>query len=366
MRFWELFCKRLVSKKQHLGFILDFALLDKGDRGIITNVLVGFPGQKVLWFPVSSIDFKQRVLLDSEPVSCPLKTHLRIRRDLLFRPGIHIMRKSILYPLDFEINFSPEQPEVWKVRYGLFNQTVSWLDFQPLGNAFDKLLKLHPIEVADIIQQLSIQRQAKILYKLPTQFSAFTLSEIDSKRQAPILEKLEIPCAVELLSRMPRNHAANILRDVGEASKYLEKMDPTIAEQIERLLNYDPDMVGGLMDSEFIKLNQNITCQEAVEYLRTLSPSSENIYYLYVVDDQGIFQGVLSSRTLLVSEPGIRLEQIMRRKLITIPENIRREEIAQIMSRYHLLALPVVDKQNRIVGVIKIHDVLESTLEYPV
>jgi CBS domain-containing protein len=366
MRFWGLFCKRLVSKKFHHGFILDYALTDEGEKGTITDVLVWFSGQKAMWFPVSSVDFNHRVLLENTPVSCPLKSQILLKKDLLFRPGISIMHKMILHPIDFEISHFAEHLEVVKVYYGLFNQSIPWLDYQPLGNTFDRLLKLHPIDVADIIQQLSIQRQAKILYRLNSQFSSFVLSEINSKRQAPILEKLDVPCAVELLSGMPRNHAANILRDVGESSKYLRKMDKNLTVEIEKLLTYDPDTVGGLMDSEYIKLNQNSTCREAIGYLRTLSPSSENIYYLYVVDDQDIFKGVISSRALLVSVPDVKLEQIMRRNLVTIPETIRREQIAHIMSRYHLLALPVVDKQNRIVGVIKIHDVLESTLEYPV
>jgi len=120
------------------------------------------------------------------------------------------------------------------------------------------------------------------------------------------------------------------------------------------------------MDSEFIKLDLHSTCAQAIEYLRTLSPSSENIYYLYVVDSEGVFKGVLSSRALLIADPLVKLEQIMRKKLITIPATIKREEIAHIMSRYHLLALPVVDDKNRIIGVIKIHDILESTLEYPI
>jgi CBS domain-containing protein len=366
MRFWSLLGKKLVSKKFHHAWILDFAITDEDEYGLITNVLVGLPGQKALWFPVSSIDLQQRVLIDPSTFACPLKTNLRLRRDLLFRPGFNILGKSTLYPIDFEINLKANHSYVSVIRFGLFYQSIPWSDYQPLGSSYHKLLKLHPIEVADMIQQLSIPRQAKILFKLNTQFSAFVLSEINSKRQAPILEKLDIPCAVELLSKMPRNHAANILRDVGEASRYVEKMESTIAIEIEKLLSYDPDTVGGLMDSEFIKLNQNITCKDAIEFLGSLSPSSENIYYLYVVDNEGIFKGVLSSRSLMISSPEVKLEQIMRKKLITIPETIRREKIAFIMSRYHLLALPVVDKQGRIVGVIKIHDVLESALEYPV
>jgi CBS domain-containing protein len=366
MRFWTIFLKKIVSKEFHSGFVLDFALHDRGVYALLTNVLVWFPGQKAIWYPIDSVNFKTNRMVDNASFSCPLKTSIYVRKDLLLKPGLNILHKSILFPLDIDLPLFSENKEVVSLNYGLFNNKIFWSDFQFLGNSYEKLLRLHPIEVADMIQQLSIQKQAKILYKLDTRFAAFVLSEIDSKKQAPILEKLNVPCAVELLSGMPRNHAANILRDVGEASKYLNQMDEKIAEEIDRLLSYDPDTVGGLMDSEFIKLNQKNTCQEAVDTLRTLSQSSENIYYLYVVDDEGKFMGVLSSRALLISAPDVKLEQIMKKKLITIPETIRREEIAHIMSRYHLLALPVVDKKNRIVGVIKIHDVLESTLEYPI
>lgn len=365
MRFWTLFYKKLDSKKFRHGFILDFAFSDQGDHAILTDVLVYFPGQKSIWFPICSIDFTRNLILENSLVSCPLQQNIRIRRDLLCKPGISISHKSLLYPIDVDLSIFSEKKEIMSLRYGLFGKSILWSDFQYIGLTFEKLLHLHPIDVADIIQQLSISRQARILFRLETRFAALVLSEIDSKKQAPILEKLDFSCAVELLSGMPRNHAANILRDVGEASKYLSRMDGTLAIEIEKLLNYDPDTVGGLMDSEFISLNQNNTCLEAIQYLRTLSPSSENIYYLYVVDDQGIFKGVLSNRALLVSDPQTKLEKLMRKKLITIPETIRREEIAHIMSRYHLLALPVVDKLNRIIGVIKIHDVLESTLEYP-
>lgn len=348
------------------GFLLDLAFIDEGSKGIVTNVLIGFPGKKSLWFPVQSVDFKNKIILDHTSVSCPMKTHIRIRKNLLFKPGINISHKSVIFPFDIDLVFHADRIEIPSIRSGMFNKTLAWADFQFLGNDYQKLHRLHPIEVADVIQQLSIRKQARILYRLETRFAAYVLSEIETKKQAPILEALDVSCAVELLSGMPRNHAANILRDVGEAIKYLNRMDEKIAEEIDRLLSYDPDTVGGLMDSEFIKLNQKNTCLEAIDTLRTLSPSSENIYYLYVVDDEGKFKGVLSSRALLVATPDTKLEQIMRKKLVTIPETIRREEIAQTMSRYHLLALPVVDKQGRIVGVIKIQDVLESTLEYPV
>jgi len=367
MRFIRLLVSKISSGEFKQGRVVDISILEKGNKAYIQNARIKFQGKKPEWFPASHIDFQNKLLRIDKTVELERSSTISIKKNIWFRQGIDLKRRRIVRPYDFFFTSNKEEVELVSVLYGFPGKKVLWSDFLPIyPHGFDKILKLHPADVADILEHVSIKKQVKVLSKIPISFSSFVLSEMDTKRQAFLLDLLNLDMAVKMLVNMPRNHAANILRDVGEAKKYLSQMNQKTEEEISMLLSYDPDAVGGLMDSEFIKLKENFTCEEAIKYLRELSSFSENIYYLYVTDSMGVFKGVLTIRSLLLAEPLIKLNEIMKTKLISIPASTTREEIAQIMSRYHLLALPVVDEVNRIVGVIKIHDVLESTLEYPV
>lgn len=367
MRFLTLLMSTRISMEKNHGSIKDLSIIIKEDKAYIQYALLKFSGKKPAWYPVSQMDFQKKILLTDEPILFDLSGLMTIKRSLLLHQCIDLSRKKIIYPFDFIVDFGPKESELVSIIYGFPTKSVSWSDFLLVNNThYAKFLRFHPADTAYIVEHLSVKKQVKILSQLPENYSAFVLSEIDTKRQAPLLELLNPELAVKMLVTMPKNHAANILRDVGEARKYLCHMDQQTKEEISMLLSYDPDAVGGLMDSEFIKLKEDSTSLEAIQYLRELSPSSESIYYLYVIDKSGVFKGVLTIRSLLTADPNVKLMEIMKKNLISIPANTTREEIAHIMSRYHLLALPVVDDANRIVGVIKIHDVLESTLEYPV
>ncbi|MDI6782952.1 MAG: CBS domain-containing protein, partial [bacterium] len=129
------------------------------------------------------------------------------------------------------------------------------------------------------------------------------------------------------------------------------------AQEISQLLQYDPNSAGGLMNPRFISLTQDMTVEQVINRLRAESPSAESIFYLYVVDNEHHLTGVLNLRHLIITNPETPINRIMLPNPIKVKEQDRVEQIAELMEKHNLLALPVVDEQNRIKGVITVDDV---------
>jgi magnesium transporter len=131
-------------------------------------------------------------------------------------------------------------------------------------------------------------------------------------------------------------------------------------------LGYDPGTAGAWMDMDFFTFSSKSTCKACLTYLRIHPLPPESVFYIYIENEQHEFIGVVSIRSVIMSPPEMLLEALMKTNLIVLTVQTPKDTVANIMSRYHLLALPVVDENKKIAGVIKIYDVLASTLEYPV
>jgi len=134
-------------------------------------------------------------------------------------------------------------------------------------------------------------------------------------------------------------------------------------EEVRPLLLHPDDSAGGLMTSEFLALRRRMTARQAIQALRDWKPEGEEVYYLFVVDRDGILAGVVSLRQLVVAKPEERLEEIMDREVISVRVGADQEECARLMSRYDLLALPVVDATNRLLGVVTVDDVVDVLVD---
>ncbi len=231
----------------------------------------------------------------------------------------------------------------------------------PLKVGRSDLAKMHPADLADIVEQLDIEAGDYILSTLDTEFAAETLQEIQPERQASVLESIEPERAADILEAMDPDEAADVLGDISprRAADLLSRMDQEDAEDVRELLLYPENSAGGVMTTEFISIPVGLTAEETIERLRDLSPDAETIYYLYVTDPAETLLGVISLRDLIVAKPGTPVDKFMVTPFISVPADLPKEDVADVIAKYNLLALPVTNSSGKILGIVTVDDAME-------
>ena len=228
--------------------------------------------------------------------------------------------------------------------------------------AVDLVEALRPADQADIFEELSKNDQSELLPRLNPEDSADILEELrdeDAIEAAGLLEADELS---RIVNEMEPDKAADLLGDMtpDQAAETLSSIDD--AEEIRPLLEYGDETAGGLMTSVEVVLHQDITAQEAIEHLKTNIPDAEIAYYLYVVDNDVVLVGVVSLLQIVVAPSDTCIVDIMNHEVISVSADTEQETTARLMARYDLLALPVVDLNNQLLGVIT-HDDMVDVLE---
>lgn len=228
----------------------------------------------------------------------------------------------------------------------------------------ERLSKLHPADIARIINDMDPAQRAEVIHSLDVETAADTLAETDDEVQVSIIENLEDEHAADILEEMEPDEAADLLGDLSEGRRQdiLEEMEPEEAEDVKELLTYDDATAGGLMTTEFIPISRQMTAQQVIDRLRESAPEAETVYYVYVTDEDERLVGVISLRDLIISPADKLVENFMVSKVIHVHLDANIVTIAQAMERYNLLALPVVDDENRIQGIVTVDDTLEQIL----
>jgi magnesium transporter len=192
--------------------------------------------------------------------------------------------------------------------------------------------------------------------------AAEALAELDEHTRVELLENLDPDTAAEIVGEMSFDDAADVLEELDEDHSVvlLSKLESEDAEEIRNLMAFDPETAGGVMNTEIVILSQGITADEAIQQIRSEIRDKEIPYYAYIVSDDDILVGVLSLRDLLVSPPGTPLkDKLADQELITVTYDTEREEVARVIGHYNLVALPVVDYEGRLLGVISHDDVID-------
>lgn len=221
---------------------------------------------------------------------------------------------------------------------------------------------LRPPDQADLFGELPPEDQDALLPRLDMEDSAAILEELEDTEAAELASRLDAGELARILDEMEPDEAADLLGDIhpSQALQALSAMEE--ADEVEPLLAHPDETAGGLMTPPPVTLRQEMTAEEAIAYSRALAPDSETIYYLFVVDEGNRLVGVVSLRQLVVAPPTARIREIMDPQVIHIHVSADQEEAARLMSRYGLLALPVVDDEDRLLGLIT-HDDLVGVLE---
>jgi len=224
--------------------------------------------------------------------------------------------------------------------------------------------ELHPADIASIISDVRSNVRMEIFAGLPDKTAAEALHELAPKIQAFLLTTVDTKKALGILNRMPVDEAADVLGDIPQekSEELLRLMKEKKAGEIVKLLKHHDETAGGLMTTELITLPQNLTVEEAILKLREIAPSAETIYYLYLVNEEGRFVGVVTLRKLIVSKPNTILSEIMIKDLIKVPPEANQRHVADVISKYNLLAVPVVSSEGKILGIVTVDDVMDFIL----
>ncbi len=235
-----------------------------------------------------------------------------------------------------------------------------------LKSSRGKLARLHPVEIARLAEAFSYQQGAEIVESLDDETAAEMLEEMPAERQAQILGDMDEERAADILEHMSPDEAADVLGDLPEekAEGLLLRMEDEEQADVAELLVYADDTAGGLMTNEFVSLPLDLTAGEALARLREMAETPNMIYYLYVVaaEDSWKLVGVIALRNLILAEQSAPLSVVMRSDLQVAHPDDKAVEVAQKISEYNLLALPVVDDLGDILGIVTVDDAIEILL----
>lgn len=246
---------------------------------------------------------------------------------------------------------------------------VAAIDFSHAGiklsKEYSKLSTLHPSDLADILEDLDRNTQFSIFTSLDEEKAADVLEELETEAQLNVLGSLSIEKAADVLEKMPADEVADILDEMQEerAEELLNEMESEASEEVRELMEYADNTVGSIMTTDYISFNENQTVDEIIAELRRLKPESDSIYYLYVLDNRERLIATVSLRDIVISESGTRLKEIMNQNVISINDNEDINTLAEIISKYSLLAVPVIDENMIMAGVVVIDDVVHRLLK---
>lgn len=237
----------------------------------------------------------------------------------------------------------------------------SFLRRDEIDKAISVLDKIHLADAAEIVEELEDNERKNIFQAWEPDHSAGALLEMDEKEQVDVAESLSTTLISDILEEMPSDDAADLLGDLSyeTTEKILESMEPKEAAGVRNLLVYGKQTAGGLMTPDFVALDKNMTAQEAIDKLRTIAPEVENIFYVFVANKENQLSGVISLRDLVIARPNKTVKDIMKPDVIYTETTTDQEEVAKIMAKYDLLALPVIDKEHHLLGMVTIDDVVD-------
>ena len=250
---------------------------------------------------------------------------------------------------------------------------IDWEDVDPVETSIASiklrvphggLAELHPADLATILDQLAPRDRAGVLASLDDEAVADAIEEMEPDTQVEVLEDLEPERAADILEEMSPDDAADLVADLSDEARdeILALMEREEAAEVRELLGYPEDTAGGIMTTEFVSVPATLTAAQTIDRLRELEPDAETIYYVYVTDDDGRLVGVLSLRYLIVAKPDVSISEVMIKEPVAVGVLADQDEVAQVVAHYNLLAVPVVDDEGRLAGIVTVDDAIDTVL----
>ena len=276
---------------------------------------------------------------------------------LLRRIGISNPIKKILSV--FNVNI-PTKYILW--------DDVQAIDFSnqniKLSKSYAKLHTLHPSDLADILEDLGKKSSTSLFSALDEEKAADVLEELEPSAQVHIIESLPVDKVADVLEKMPADEVADILDELEEekAELLLREMEAESSQEVRELLEYDDNLVGSIMTTDYLSFTGTKTIEEVLNELRIKKPEAYELYNMFVTENDDKLIGTFTLRDLVISEPEKTLYEIMKSEPISLFDDQKASVIAEIVSKYDLLAVPVVDENEQLQGMVVVDDVVDDLI----
>ena len=221
--------------------------------------------------------------------------------------------------------------------------------------------RLHYADRAEILEELSEAHRQAYFELLDFEDASEVLEEVGSELFSELIEGMDEDKRSKVIDNMAQDDIVDKLSSLPEEKQeeLLSYLNEDTASEVETLLEYEEDSAGGRMTKDYVTLKTEMTIDEAIHYLRQNAPGAETIYYVFVTDEAGTLTGVISLRQLIVASPETKISDIMNENVISVYDDEDQEEVARLFSKYDFMVMPVVDKEEKLKGIITVDDILD-------
>lgn len=228
----------------------------------------------------------------------------------------------------------------------------------------EKISELHPADIAEIISDMNHSQSGRLLETLDIEHLADALEEVEPEFQASLIQSMPDEKVADVLEEMSPDEAADLLAELPKerSEDLLELMEDEEAEDVRLLLSYPEDSAGGLMTTDIAMIRPGLTAKQAIEVIRTNFSEAESIFYVYVTDDQEHLLGVFSLSDLILAQPNTPVATFMHKKVVSANVMDKQDKLAQLVSKYNLLTIPIVDDDNKMLGMVTADDALDKII----
>jgi sporulation protein YlmC with PRC-barrel domain len=230
---------------------------------------------------------------------------------------------------------------------------------------YERLAEMHPSDLAEILEDLAPAERDAVFTSLDEEVAAETLEEVDPKLQKSLLEKLGEEKIADIVEEMDPGAAADLLAELPEeqSDAILEEMEPEERQEVEELLEFDENTAAGCMTTDFVALGMKATVADAVEALHRFDGDIESVTEIYLLDDNEVLHMTIPLARLIMAHPESHLDVLGEQRVLSCHADLRQNDLAELFDKYNLRALPVVDTQNRMVGVVQADHVISFLRE---
>ncbi len=397
------------AKGEYLGRLIDLGINPSQNPYLVDYFFVLAPKKKLMCITreqISTISVRAaQTSVTAEEIRCPSPDEglLYIKKDVLDQQIIDVNDQKVVRVIDVDFDIKPNHKHTElriiavnvgaaaaarRLLQGLFakhrirtissvlpTQTIPWefvnlIESDParrvkLRISYNRLAQLHPADLADILEELSRDEQRSVIESLDDETAAEAVSEIPTRMQVALLNSLSAGKAADIVEEMAPDEAADVLQELPPetSAEVLANMEAEEANEVRELLGFEENTAGGLMTTEFIVLLETATVESAVEALRNFRGPLETIHSIYLVAANLVLIRVVPLGCLLVAEKGALLSSLSTDSVISVPFHADEKTVISMFHKYNLLALPVVDDNGRLLGVVTADDVLELVIK---
>ncbi len=397
------------AKGEYLGRLADLAINPSQNSFQVAYLYVMTPRKKLLCIEreqLSTISVRAAqtsVSADQIGCSAPDEGLICIKKDVLDQQIIDVNNRKVVRVIDVDFDIQPDHKHTElriiavnvgtaaaarRLLQGLFakhrirmitsilpTRTIPWefvslIEPDParrvkLRISYSRLAQLHPADLADILEELSRDEQRSVIESLDDETAAETVSEITTRMQVALLNSLSAGKAADIVEQMAPDEAADVLQELPPetSAEVLANMEAEEAEEVRELLGFEENTAGGLMTTEFIELQETATVESAIDAIRNFSGPIETIHSVFLTAANLTLTGVVPVARLLVADKDTALQELAADPILSVPFHADEKTVINKFRNYNLLALPVVDDNGRLLGVVTADDVLELVVK---